>query len=72
MKYQESSNMIEVLDLSLNFLGSRKALLLINALPPQIKELNLSYNHMGDECVEALAVKLSSNFSLASLNLREN
>ena len=64
--------MIEVLDLSLNFLGGEKALILINALPPQIKELNLSYNYIGDEGAKALAMKLSENFSLASLNLQEN
>jgi len=45
-KYTESSNQLEVLDLSLNFLSTQDTIPIIAALPPQIKELNLSFNRL--------------------------
>lgn len=62
--------MVQCLDLSLNFLRSEKMRSIIAALPPQIRELNLSYNYCED--VSCLASRLSTNFSLVSLNLQEN
>ena len=59
------------MDVSLNFLSSNLVSTLISALPPQIKELNLSFNRLRDEGVSQLSESLKHNYSLVSLNLQE-
>lgn len=69
VKYWESSNQLEVLNISLNFLNTSQVQVLVEALPPQIKELNLSYNNSTDVAINKLCDKLENNYSLISLNL---
>ena len=64
--------MVQCLDLSLNFLHHQKMSVIIQAIPPQIKELNLSHNYCEDYGIVHLAERLKTNFSLSSLNLQEN
>jgi len=45
---------------------------IISALPPQIRELNLSHNYCEDIGIIQLEQRLKTNFSLTSLNLQEN
>ena len=70
-KYAERSNQLEVFDISLNFINNNDCYLLIKDLPPQIKELNLSYNRLSTECYKLLCDDLKNNYSLVSLNLQE-
>ena len=72
VKYTELSNQLEVFDISLNFLEESKCVEIISSLPEQIKELNLGFNYVRRRGEQALAAKLSRNFSLQSLNLQES
>ena len=45
IKYAEAENMIQVFDISINFLPFTSLIPVVKSLPSQIKELNLSFNY---------------------------